>query len=84
MSDDDTWVTIKDHWCLTEAGDRVVLETDPEARWLHWTPGMLVSREEAERLGALEPAAKPEPAPEPKKAAAPANKMTRPSQNKGR
>jgi hypothetical protein len=74
----DAWVTIKQHWCLTEDGDRVVPDSDPEARWLHWTPGMLVSREEAERLGAVEPAATPEP----KKAAAPAVKKATPAENK--
>lgn len=72
------WITIDQHWCLTEAKDRVVPETDSEARWLHWSPGTLVKREEAERLGAIEP----EPAPEPKKAAAPAVKKATPAENK--
>lgn len=66
------WVTIDQHWCLTESRDRVVPETDPEARWLHWRPGDVVKRDEAERMGAIEPDEKPAPAPEPKKAAAPA------------
>jgi hypothetical protein len=83
VSNGDAWVTIDQHWCLTEDGERVVPETDPEARWLHWTPGTLVKREEAERLGAVDPPAKPEPA-EPKKAPPAANKMARPPQNKGR
>lgn len=74
------WVTIDQHWCLVEAGDRVVPETDPEARWLHWSPGTVVSREEAERLGAVER----EPAPEAKKAAPAANKARTPAHNKGR
>lgn len=74
---DDAWVTIKQHWCLTEDGERVVPETDPEARWLHWSPGTLVPRAEAERLGAV----KAEPA-EPKKAAAPAAKKAATPQNK--
>lgn len=51
MSDDDV-VTITEHWCLTEDRSRVVLETDPEARWLHWVPGDRVPLEEAQRLGA--------------------------------
>lgn len=46
-------VTLDQHWCLTEDRDRVVPETDPAARWLHWTAGQQVDREEAERLGAL-------------------------------
>lgn len=74
----DAWVTIKQHWCLTESRDRVVSDSDPEARWLHWTPGMLVSREEAERFGAVQA----EPAAEPKKAAAPAVKKATPAENK--
>ncbi|MGW6790053.1 hypothetical protein [Streptomyces chartreusis] len=83
---DDAWVMIDKHWCLTEDGKRVVPETDTEARWLHWTPGTLVSREEAERLGAVEPVAEPKKAAAPvkKAAAAPPNKMSRPPQNKGR
>ncbi|MFJ4828399.1 hypothetical protein ACIP79_00435 [Streptomyces sp. NPDC088747] len=77
------WVTIDQHWCLVEDGSRVVPETDPEARWLHWSPGTVVLREEAERLGAVKPAAKPAPA-EAKKAPPAANKQARPAQNKGR
>ncbi len=78
---DDAWVRIDRHWCLTEDGTRVVPDTSPEARWLHWTPGMLVSREEAERLGAVEPAPEPDGKPEPKKAA-PAKKAVAPARNK--
>lgn len=81
---DDTWVKIKQHWCLTESRDRVVPETDPEARWLHWKPGDLVKREDAERLGAVEPEPKAPPAAEPKKAPPAPNKQARPAQNKGR
>lgn len=76
----EAWVTITEHWCLTEDGSRVVRETDPEARWLHWAPGAVVEREEAVRLGAVEP----EPAPEPKKAPPPANKQRTPTANKRR
>lgn len=75
---DDAWVTIKQHWCLTVGRDRVVAETDPEARWLHWKPGDLVKREEAERLGAVQPA----PDPEPKRAASSATKKATPAENK--
>ncbi len=75
------WVTIRQHWCFTEERDRVVPETDPAARWLHWKPGDVVKREEAERLGAVEP--EPEPA-EPKKAAPAANKARTPTANKRR
>ncbi|WP_030777347.1 hypothetical protein [Streptomyces sp. NRRL S-920] len=76
------WVTVTEHWCLTEDRSRVVRETDPEARFLHWSPGTVVSREEAERLGAV----KREPAPEPeqKKAAPAVNKARLPGHNKGR
>lgn len=47
------YVTVDRHWCLTEERDRVVPETDPAARWLHWRPGDVVDRAEAQRLGAL-------------------------------
>lgn len=77
------WVTITQHWSLTEQRDRVVPETDPEARWLHWKPGDLVKREDAERFGAVEPEAKDGPA-EPKKATPAANKARPPAANKGR
>lgn len=46
-------VVITARWCLTEDESRVVPETDVEARWLHWRPGDVVSRAEAERLGAV-------------------------------
>lgn len=74
------WVTIDRHWCLTEDRKRVVPETDPEARFLHWAPGAVVSREEAERLGAVER----EPAPEAKKATPATSKARTPTHNKGR
>jgi hypothetical protein len=73
---DDAWVKIDRHWCLTEDGSRVVPDTDPEARWLHWTPGTLVSREEAERMGAVEPAPEPDEKPAPKQTAPAAKKAT--------
>lgn len=80
------WITIDRHWCLTEDRKRVVPETDTDARFLHWSPGTVVSREEAERLGAVEPEPEPEPkkTAAPKKAATPANKQMYPSQNKRR
>jgi len=56
-------VIIDRRLCLTEDQSRVVDETDPEARWLWAIPGQLVDRALAERLGALEPAPKPDPAP---------------------
>ena len=74
------WVTIDRHWCLVEDGSRVVPETDPEARWLHWSPGTVVSREEPERLGAVAR----EPAPEIKQTPVSANKARTPTQNKRR
>lgn len=78
---DGAWVTITEHWCLTEDRGRVVRETDPEARFLYWVPGTVVPREEAERLGALPSV---EPAPEPKQARPAENKQARPAQNKRR
>ena len=59
--------------CLTE-DDRVVPDTDPDARWLYCVPGVPIKRADAERYGLLaEPA--PDPEPEPVKARpAPANK----------
>lgn len=75
---DDGWVRIDRPWCLTEDRKRVVPDTDPEARWLHWTPGMLIARDEAERMGAVKPKPAPEAEqkPEPKKAAPAAKKAT--------
>lgn len=54
-------VIIDRRLCLTEDRSRVVDENDPAARWLWAIPGHVVDRGEAERLGALKPAAKPEP-----------------------
>jgi hypothetical protein len=42
---------------LTEGQDRVVDEGHPDGRWLWATPGQLISRTDAERLGAIEPQA---------------------------
>ncbi|MEU6674763.1 hypothetical protein [Streptomyces sp. NPDC046925] len=76
------WITIDRHWCLVEDGSRVVPETDPEARWLHWSPGAVVARDEAERLGAVDPESAAEP--EEKKAPPAANKQRTPTANKRR
>ena len=57
--------------CLTE-DDRVVPDTDPDARWLYCVPGVPIKRADAERYGLLD---EPEPEPEPAKArSAPPNK----------
>lgn len=58
-------VTISEHLCLTEDRSRVVPETDPAARWLHWIPGQQVPRAEALRLGAIQPDPDPDPEPDP-------------------
>ncbi|MFE0101159.1 hypothetical protein [Streptomyces sp. NPDC059009] len=79
MSGDD-WVRITRHWCFTEDRTRVVPETSPLARWLHWKPGDLVKRSEAERLGAVERDQEAEA----KKAAPAANKSRTPAHNKRR
>lgn len=47
-------VLIDKRWCLTEDKSRVVDETSPDARWLHWMPGDEVPLEEAIRLGVVE------------------------------
>jgi hypothetical protein len=61
--------------CLTE-DDRLVPDTDPDARWLFCVPGVPIPRGVAERYGLLtEPEPTPAPEPEPAKARpAPANK----------
>lgn len=63
--------------CLTE-DDRLVLDTDPDARWLFCVPGVPISRGLAERYGLL---AEPDPEPEPAKArpAAPNKARSRPA-----
>lgn len=71
--------------CLTE-DDRLVPDTDPDARWLFCVPGAAIKRSDAERYGLLDAPA-PEPAPEPepveeKAVAAPANKSRRTTVNK--
>lgn len=58
-------VTVDRHWYLTEDRERVVREGHPDGRWLWATPGMQVSREDAERLGAVEPEVVAEVSPEP-------------------
>lgn len=74
--DTDT-VTVDQHWCLTEDGTRVVPETHPDARFLWASPGTVVPRAEAERLGAVKPEVKQKPAPANKQAAKPQTKAAR-------
>lgn len=79
-------VKVDRYWCLTEDRSRVVPETDPDARWLHWIPGMLVDRAEAERLGAVEPEGEPKRRGRPlgsKNMPKPQDKAIRPEANKG-
>lgn len=82
MSDDDV-VTITDRWCLTEDRSRVVLETDPEAQWLHWLPGDRVPLEEAQRLGAAKRKPGRPPGSSTKKAEPAEDKAMSPAENKG-
>ncbi|MFC3986796.1 hypothetical protein [Streptosporangium jomthongense] len=46
-------VTATARLCLTEDRDRLVPDTDPDARWLYCVPGQPISRAEAERYGLL-------------------------------
>ncbi|OII61205.1 hypothetical protein BJP40_06675 [Streptomyces sp. CC53] len=72
-------------WYLTEDQSRVVPEAHPEARWLHWIPGDVVSLEEAERLGAVKAEAEaPAAPPRRKPGRPPATKARVPAENKGR
>jgi hypothetical protein len=83
MADDDGFVTITDRWCLTEDQSRVVLDTDPEARWLHWRPGDRVPLEEAQRLGAAKRKPGRPPGSGTKKAAPDEDKAAKPDEDKG-
>lgn len=67
MTSDKT-VVVDRHLCLTEDRCRVVEETDPRARWLHWPKGTEVPKDEYDRLMKQD-------APSP-------NKMRRPQRNK--
>ncbi len=68
-------VTVDRHWYLTEDQGRVVPEGDPASRWLWATPGMEVSRVDAERLGAVQARAdEPGEAPAVKAASKPGDK----------
>jgi hypothetical protein len=62
--------------CLTE-DDRLVPDTDPDARWLFCVPGFPIKRADAERYGLLDEP-KPEPAPE-SESEAPAKRARRPA-----
>lgn len=82
-------VVIDRHLYLTEDKTRVVEEGDPASRWLWASPGQEMSREEAERLGAVKRARAPEPEPEPevdvvesKAQSKPEDKAMRPPENK--
>lgn len=66
-------ITLRSRWCLTAEGDRVVPETHPDARFLHWREGDEVPLSEAIRLGAVRT---------PTKAVQPPQKSTQPSPNK--
>lgn len=82
MTDADV-VTITEHWCLTEDRSRVVLDTDPEARWLHWIPGDRVPLEEAQRMGAAKRKPGRPPGSGTKKATPDEDKAATPEENKG-
>ncbi|WP_405149444.1 hypothetical protein OG589_14545 [Sphaerisporangium sp. NBC_01403] len=47
------YVTATARLCLTE-DDRLVKDTDPDARWLYCVPGARISRKDAERYGLLD------------------------------
>lgn len=76
-------IVIDRRLCLTEDGSRVVDESDPAARWLWAIPGHVVDREEAERLGAIEPEQPESDVEPPKKRTPAANKAAKPEENKG-
>jgi hypothetical protein len=80
---DDEFVTITEHLCLTEDRSRVVPETDPAARWLHWIPGDRVRLEEAQRLGAVKRKPGRPPGSGTKKADPAEDKSETPAENKG-
>jgi hypothetical protein len=79
----DEVVKLTEHWCLTEDRSRVVLDTDPEARWLHWIPGDVVPLEEAQRLGAAKRKPGRPPGSGAKKAEPAEDKSVQPAENKG-
>ena len=65
------FVVAKERLALTEDGARLVLEEDPEARWLYAIPGQEIPMAAAEKFGLL---AKPKQAEEPKQAEPAADK----------
>lgn len=67
-------IKLTERWCLVQDGSRVVPETDPDARWLHWVEGEEVELQEAVRLGAVQGKRKMRPALANKMAKSPANK----------
>lgn len=74
-------VVIDRHLYLTEDKSRVVEEGDVDGRWLWAAPGQEMSKEEAERLGAVKSEPKPKP-PAAKQQAARANKQRAKSEDK--
>jgi hypothetical protein len=76
-------VIIDRHLYLTEDRSRVVEENDPASRFLWAAPGDVVSRDEAERLGAIQ--AEPEPIEDAEESQSEAEpKQRAPRQNKAR
>lgn len=69
--------------CRTE-DDRLVLDTDPDARWLYCVPGQPIPRAEAERYGLLDESPEDGNSEEAEEPAAPAPKARRRSANKAR
>lgn len=67
--------------CRTE-DDRLVPDTDPDARWLFCVPGAAIPRAEAERYGLLD--VEPEPEAEPEEPSGEESKASRPPANKSR
>jgi len=59
--------------CRTE-DDRLVEETDPEARWLYCIPGQKIPKAEAIRYGLIKEPVKEKPAPPNKAKAKPEDK----------
>lgn len=53
------YVEVDARLCLTEDGERLVPEGDPDARWLFCTPGQKIPRREAEKYGLIDAKGKP-------------------------
>lgn len=82
------YVTAAARLCLTQDRDRLVPDTDPDARWLFCSPGTPIARADAQRYGLLdapeaeEDAGKAEEDAPVKAARRPANKSRRAAANK--